>query len=159
MVFNESLLNAWSSQLDFCVCCAQIMWTSTVFKDPVPVILDMLTNALLTLDPSLSTCFANHLQQNSEILATLVQLKQVWFLFSLFKKNILQKWICYRFVLASIGCELFSYVCSGFSLVGSCQLWDCNCLHRVFKQTVWITVIVSLLAAIQLSLVLSLSHF
>ena len=58
------------------------MWTSTVFKDPVPVILDMLTDALLSLDPSLSTCFATYLQQNSEILATLGQLKQVWFGFS-----------------------------------------------------------------------------
>ena len=63
--------------------CVQIMWTSTVFKDPVPVILDMLTDALLSLDPSLSTCFATYLQQNSEILATLGQLKQVWFGFFL----------------------------------------------------------------------------
>lgn len=59
-----------------CVC-VQIMWTSAVFKEPVPVIVDMLSDALLTLDPSLSSCFNSHLQQSSDILDALVELKQV----------------------------------------------------------------------------------
>ncbi|XP_025115675.1 conserved oligomeric Golgi complex subunit 7-like [Pomacea canaliculata] len=54
----------------------QIMWTSAVFKEPVPVIVDMLSDALLTLDPSLSSCFNSHLQQSSDILDALVELKQ-----------------------------------------------------------------------------------
>ncbi|KAK7454688.1 hypothetical protein BaRGS_00039554, partial [Batillaria attramentaria] len=64
----DMLLSTWHMQ---------IMWTSTVFKEPVPVILDMLTDALLTLDPSLSTCFGSHLQQCADTLDTLVELKQI----------------------------------------------------------------------------------
>ncbi|KAK7114475.1 conserved oligomeric Golgi complex subunit 7-like [Littorina saxatilis] len=55
----------------------QVMWTSTVFKDPVPVILDMLTDAITTLDPTLSACFAEHLQQNPDTLTALSDLKQI----------------------------------------------------------------------------------
>lgn len=64
--------------------CIQILWTSAVFKDPVPVILDMLTDSLLSLDPSLSSSFVTYLQQHPDTLDSLVDLKQVPICFLLF---------------------------------------------------------------------------
>ncbi|KAL8588662.1 hypothetical protein ACOMHN_001979 [Nucella lapillus] len=55
----------------------QIMWTSAVFKEPVPVIVDMLTDSLLTLDPPLSARFAADLQHSTDTLPALSQLKQI----------------------------------------------------------------------------------
>ncbi|XP_076469947.1 conserved oligomeric Golgi complex subunit 7-like isoform X2 [Babylonia areolata] len=64
----DLLLSTWHMQM---------MWTSSVFKEPVPVIVDMLTDTLLTLDPSLSTCFASHLQHSGDTLPALLELKQI----------------------------------------------------------------------------------
>ncbi|XP_046553450.1 conserved oligomeric Golgi complex subunit 7-like [Haliotis rubra] len=66
--FYDHLTSTWHSQ---------VKWCGQVFSDPVPIVCDLITESLASLDPGLSTCFANLLSQRGETLATLTELKQI----------------------------------------------------------------------------------
>ncbi|CAG5116805.1 unnamed protein product, partial [Candidula unifasciata] len=55
----------------------QIKWSAQVFADPVTIVLDLLTQTLTSLDPSLSTVFTRLVGEKEGPLDSLIELKQV----------------------------------------------------------------------------------
>ncbi|KAK3085428.1 hypothetical protein FSP39_003139 [Pinctada imbricata] len=65
--FYDHLSSTWHSQ---------IKWCQQVFCDPVPIVCDLITETLQTLDPSLSSCVGTFIQ-SKDTLSALCDLKQV----------------------------------------------------------------------------------
>jgi hypothetical protein len=65
--YYDLLLSTWH---------AQMKWCQQVFVDPLPIVCDLIAETLSTLDPPISTCFANYLQ-NKEPLPALIELKHI----------------------------------------------------------------------------------
>lgn len=55
----------------------QIQWCGQVFEDATPIVCELLTDTLLSVDPSLPVCIERHLQGVDYPLDILIDLKQV----------------------------------------------------------------------------------
>ncbi|RUS78612.1 hypothetical protein EGW08_013618 [Elysia chlorotica] len=64
----DLLLSTWHTQ---------VKWSSQVFEDPVNIVLELLTQTLATLDPTLSTVFAELVAKGEHTLNILIELKQI----------------------------------------------------------------------------------
>ncbi|GFO30530.1 oligomeric Golgi complex subunit 7 [Plakobranchus ocellatus] len=64
----DLLLSTWHTQ---------VKWSAQVFDDPVNIVLELLTQTLTTLDPSLATVFAALVSGGEHTLDILIELKQV----------------------------------------------------------------------------------
>ncbi|XP_041376538.1 conserved oligomeric Golgi complex subunit 7-like [Gigantopelta aegis] len=66
--FYDHLSSTWHTQ---------IKWCMHVFDDSVPIVCDLLSESLTSLDPSFSSCFTRLLQQRESTLDALIELKQI----------------------------------------------------------------------------------
>jgi len=57
--------------------CLQIKWCTQVFTDPAPIVVDLLTEVLNDLDPSLSSLISHNIEDDDRPVAALIKLKQV----------------------------------------------------------------------------------
>lgn len=64
--YYDLLLTTWHSQ---------IKWCHQVFTDPVPIVCDLITEALSSID--LGTCITKHLSQRKDSLVALTELKEI----------------------------------------------------------------------------------
>ena len=60
----------------------QVKWCGSVFPDPVSIVCQLLTESLEGMDPSLSSCLESYLHNRDSQLQTLIDVKQVRFLYS-----------------------------------------------------------------------------
>ncbi|KAL4234116.1 Golgi transport complex subunit 7 [Mactra antiquata] len=64
----DHLLSTWHTQMK---------WCGQIFPDSLPVVCQLITDTLGGLDPSLSVCFNNFVQQKGDTLSTLIELKEI----------------------------------------------------------------------------------
>ncbi|XP_052083064.1 conserved oligomeric Golgi complex subunit 7-like [Mytilus californianus] len=65
--YYDQLLSTWH---------VQMKWCQQVFSDPLPIVCELITETLATLDPPLASCFATYLQGKEPLLA-LIEIKQI----------------------------------------------------------------------------------
>ncbi|CAH1780014.1 unnamed protein product [Owenia fusiformis] len=66
--FYDQLLSTWHTQ---------ITWCSQVFSNPARLVCDVLTDTLLSVDPSLPLCVTTTVEEESHVLPTLIELKEI----------------------------------------------------------------------------------
>ncbi|ESO86524.1 hypothetical protein LOTGIDRAFT_194952 [Lottia gigantea] len=64
----DLLLSTWHSQIN---------WCSQVFKDPVPIVCDLISESLTSLDPPILTCISGLISTRGDTLSTLTELKKI----------------------------------------------------------------------------------
>lgn len=64
----DILLSTWHSQ---------IQWCSQVFAEPQPIVTQLLTETLCSLDPPLPACISTYLKTQDNVLPALIHLKQI----------------------------------------------------------------------------------
>ena len=55
----------------------QIKWCGQVFEAPLPIVCDLLTETLTSVDPPISDCIDNYLRNSENTVEALIAVKQV----------------------------------------------------------------------------------
>ena len=119
-ISNLWIKNRWNINT-----CTQFdVYVHQVFPDPVPIVCELVTETLTSIDPSIPACIATHLQSVDTPLDALIELKQATERFA----QSLQSAIASH----ALGAELFLVLI--YIVVVLCIMYECSLNHRFYMS-------------------------